>query len=199
MSMFFDIEQNSEEWYSLKLGKFSASMISDLFADKKTKTYQNTITRIAFERITGRSQEKYSNGWMKHGHEFEPEAAEAYEMMTFCELGNGGLWLMNDWYCASPDRKIKGQNGGIEIKCPSFQVYRDYLQKQEIPKDYLLQMYGQMLATGWDFVDYMPYVSPNVKQLLTRVERDEAKIKELDEKIQECIEETQILINQIKQ
>ncbi len=162
----YDIDQNSEEWQALRLGKFTASTFSDLFMKKETKGYSNAIIKVAFERVTGESEEGYSNKWMQRGHEKEPFAVENYELFTFNETEPAGFYEYNDFIGASPDRKITGQNGGCEFKCPSFQVYSEYLETGKIPKSYYWQIHGQLLCTGWDYIDYMPYSSPKLKQII---------------------------------
>ena len=196
---FYDIDQNSEEWNILRLGKFTSSTHSDLFMAKTTAGYRNAIIKVAFERVTGESEERYSNKWMERGHEKEPFARENYELLTFNTLENGGFHEYNEWVGASPDAKITGQNGGCEFKCPSFQVYNEYLELGKLPKSYFWQVHGQLLCTGWDFIDYMPYSSPKLKQILIRVDRDEAVLNQLKDQLLMCIEEVKILIERIKQ
>ncbi len=196
---FYNIDQNSEEWDGLRLGKFTASTFSDLFMDKKTAGYQKAIIKVAYERVTGESEESYNNKWMQRGHEKEPFARENYELLTFNQLENGGFYEYSDFVGASPDAKIIGQNGGCEFKCPSFQVYNEYLETKKIPKSYYWQIHGQLLCTGWDFIDYMPYSSPKLKQILIRVERDDKVLELLKSKLNECIEEVKILVERIKQ
>ena len=194
-----DIEQNSEEWDALRIGKFTASTFGSLFMAKTTTGYKKAIIKVAFERVTGESEESYSNKWMQRGHEKEPFACENYELLTFNSLENAGFYEYSDFVGASPDRKIAGQNGGCEFKCPSFQVYYEYLETGKIPKDYFWQIHGQMLCTGWDFIDYMPYSSPKLKQILVRVERDETILERLKTQLSICIEEVKVLIDKIKQ
>ena len=199
MIKFYDIDQNSEEWDEVRKGKFTASSFYDLFMDKKTAGYQKAIIKVAYERVTGESEEFYSNKWMQRGHEKEPIAVENYEMLTFNQTENGGFYEYSDFVGASPDRKIVGQNGGIEIKCPSFQVYHEYLETKKIPKAYFWQIHGQLLCTGWDFIDYMPFSSPYLKQILIRVERDQATLDQLIERLEMCVEEVKQMIEKIKQ
>jgi hypothetical protein len=196
-----DIEQNSEEWYALRIGKFTASSFADLFMAKTTKGYRNAIIKVAYERVTGESEETYSNKWMQRGHEKEPSAVENYELLTFNTCEPAGFYEYDEFTGASPDRKIVGLNGGAEFKCPSFQIYNEYLETGKIPKDYYWQIIGQLLCTGWDFIDYMPYSNPKLKQILIRIERNEheGNIGLLKEKLLECIEEVKILIEHIKQ
>lgn len=196
---FYDIDQNSEDWDALRLGKFTASTFSDLFMKKDSVGYQKAIIKVAYERVTGESEEAYNNKWMQRGHEKEPFARENYENLTWNTLENGGFYEYSDFIGASPDAKIVGENGGCEFKCPSFQIYDEYLRTKKIPKVYFWQIHGQILCTGWDFIDYMPFSSPKLKQILIRVERDEIVLKQLTEQLEESIEEVKILIERIKQ
>jgi len=201
MIKHYDVLQNEEEWDALRLGKFTASTFSDLFMAKTTKGYQNAIIKVAFERVTGESEESYSNKWMQRGHEKEPFAVENYELFSFNTCEPAGFYEYDEFTGASPDRKIVGQNGGCEFKCPSFQVYNEYLETQKLPKAYYWQIIGQLLCTGWDFIDYMPYSSPKLKQILIRIERSqhEAAIEQLKTQLSISIEEVKILIERIKQ
>jgi hypothetical protein len=197
----YAIDQNTEEWNELRIGKFTASTFADLFMDKKTKGYKNAIIKVAYERVTGECEESYSNKWMQRGHEREPFAVENYELITFNTCEPAGFYEYDEFTGASPDRKIIGLNGGCEFKCPSFQMYNEYLETGKLPKDYYWQIIGQLLCTGWDFIDYMPYSNPKLKQILIRIERSqcEADIEVLKCKLAECIEEVKSLIERIKQ
>lgn len=192
------IDQNSEEWDQIRIGKFTASTFADLFMDKKTAGYQKAIIKVAYERVTGESEERYTNSWMQRGHEKEALAAENYELLTFNTLETAGFYEYNEFVGASPDRKIVGENGGCEFKCPSFNTYNEYLETGKIPKSYFWQIHGQLLCTGWDFIDFMPYSHPNLKQMLIRVERDEAIQEQLKMKLYESITEVKQLIERIK-
>ena len=196
--IFHDVDQNSENWNGLRLGKFTASSFSDLFMDKKTQGYQKAIIKVAYEIVTGESEEIYSNKWMQRGHEKEPIAVANYERFSFNDSLAGGFFEYNEFVGASPDRRLVNENGGCEFKCPSHQVYHEYLKKQALPSIYYWQVHGQILCTGWDFVDFMPYSSPKLKQILIRVYRDEKILDQLKWKLDECIIEVKEMINLIK-
>lgn len=204
---FHDIEQDhsdGSDWHEMRLGMFTASMISDLFMDKKTAGYQNCIINVAFERVTGKRQYQFHNKWMQYGNDTEFEAREFYQQFTLNAISNGGIWIASDWFCASPDGKIEGKNGGIELKCPAVNTYLAYIESLQkfgvtkVPTEYYLQMQAQMLATGWDFVDYMPYYSGELKQLLTRVYRDELVINQMLVRLDEAVKDAEIMIDKIK-
>jgi hypothetical protein len=197
--IFYDVIQNSEEWDALRLGKFTASEFGNLFMGKETKGYQDSIIKVAYEKVTGYSEEKFSSKFMQRGHDQETLAREAYELLTFETLENGGFYEYDEFTGASPDAKIQGKNGGSELKRPSFRIYNEYLLSQKLPSIYYWQIHGQMLCTGWDFVDFMPFSHPNLKQVLIRVERDEKVLSLLKEQLLISIEEVKKLIEIIKQ
>jgi len=73
------VDQNSEEWFALRRGKFTASTFKDLFMGKDTQGYKDAIYKVAFERLTNQSPESFTNEYMQRGTELEPEARAWYE------------------------------------------------------------------------------------------------------------------------
>jgi len=73
------------------------------------------------------------------------------------------------------------------------------LETHKIPKSYFWQIHGQMLCAGWDFIDYMPFSSHKLKQILIRVERDQSVLDQLIERLNECTNEVIQLIERIRQ
>ena len=72
----------------------------------------------------------------------------------------------------SPDGIIRGQECGLEIKCPSAAVHVKYLLRGTLPPEYAPQVHGSIFITGfprWRFVSYRRHFPP----LVLTVERDE--------------------------
>ena len=194
----YTVDQNTDEWMALRLGKFTASSFADLFMGEKTKGLRDAKIKVAFERVTGQSEEFYSNKWMKRGHEREPEARSYYEDITGNEVEDAGFYAYGSYIGASPDGKIVGENAGIEIKCPSFSVYAEYLESNEVPKAYYWQVHGQLLCTGWDYIDFIAYNSKMLPHILIRVNRDEDVLVKLKKRLYECIREVRNFEYQLK-
>lgn len=93
----YNFDQNTVEWSAARLGKFTASMFSDIFAAKTTQSYQHAIYRVAFERLAGVPIETYSNAAMERGHKLEPYARETYEEEQFQFVQQVGFCELNDW------------------------------------------------------------------------------------------------------
>ncbi|MBK7381656.1 MAG: YqaJ viral recombinase family protein [Ignavibacteriales bacterium] len=193
---FYDVEQNSDEWLSLRRGKFTASSFKDLFMKETTQGYQDAIYKVIFERLTGESPESFTSDWMQRGHELEQEAREWYELETYNKVHNGGFFEYNDWTGASPDGLV-GNNGLVEIKCPKYSTMIDYLLKKELPKIYYYQVHGQLLVTDRKWCDFVAY-HPALPKIILRIERDSNVDKEILVKLLKATEEAMQIIDRLK-
>lgn len=188
--IYHDIQQNTDEWLRLRLGKFTASMFKDVMAKTNTATYTNAIYQIAYERITGEITNGYTNEWMERGKELEPEARLWYEL-NFEEVSNGGFFC-DDWVGASPDGLI-GTEGLIEIKCPKPSTHIQYLIDNELPSIYQWQVQGQLYVTNRKWCDFVSY-HPKLKPLVVRVNRDETIIAELQARLDQSIQKAKQIL-----
>ena len=196
MKYYYDIEQNTDEWLKLRMGKFTASMFHELFAKPTTKEYQNAINKVVFERMTGELTESFSNGWTERGHLLEDEAVEAYELKTFRKIVKVGFVELDEWVGCSPDG-LNGDEGMLQVKCPKFSTLIDYHLSNEVPKDYAIQMQGELWVTGRKWDDFYVY-HPKLKPLLKRVERDEKMIGEIKKNVETAIKEVERRIAKLK-
>lgn len=190
------VDQNTDEWLELRLGKFTASMFKDLKASKSTLTYKKAIYNTAFEILTGEVPENFSSGWMERGRELEPLAREQYEMLRFDTVEDGGFWEANRYVGASPDGLVNN-DGLLEIKSPAPHTFIEYYQKKKLPTIYEWQVQGQLLVTGRDWCDFMAY-HPKLKPLIIRVERDEVLISEIELALDEAIEKVEAIVKELK-
>lgn len=193
---YHNVEQNSEEWFSLRIGRFTASTFKSLFAAKSTAEYQKAINKVVFEKLTNEAPESFKNEYMERGSELEPIAIEQYELNTFNDTTNGGFFSIGDYIGASPDRLVD-DDGMVEAKCPSFHTMITYLLKKELPSEYKYQVHGQLFVTGRKWCDFIAY-HPKLKMLIIRVERDEAIINEIKQALDEAIKLVEYRINAIK-
>lgn len=181
--IYHNIKQNTDEWFALRLGKFTASNFKDIMSKDTTATYMNAIYQVVYERITGEIQNGYTNEWMERGRELEPEARLWYEL-NYSDIENGGFFG-DDWLGASPDGLI-GTDGLIEIKCPKPSTHIQYLIDNALPPIYKWQVQGQLYITDRQWCDFVSY-HPKIKPLIIRVGRDEKSINELKDKLNESI------------
>lgn len=181
-----EVEQNTDEWMKVRGGKFTASTFSDLFAKPSTATYRNAVNKVVFERLTGEIPESFSNKWMERGKELEPQAIEAYELSTFNKVQRVGFVEYSDWIGCSPDGLI-GADGMIQVKCPASSTLIEYIMDNEVPRDYMIQIQGELWITERKWSIFYVY-HPKLKPLSIRVERDEKLILEIRKNIETAIE-----------
>lgn len=173
----FNCEQQSEEWFAIKLGKVSASRFSEVL-NKKTgrRTY---MLKLLAERLSGETAPSYSNKAMDFGAEYEPRARAYYEAL-YGKIEQVGFVELNEDVGCSPDGLV-GENGLIEIKCPYPSTHLSYIDKNVLPAVYKPQVQGQLWVTGRKWCDFVSY-NPKIKARpfwKIRIFRDEDYIKEL--------------------
>ena len=79
------MEQRTEEWFAARLGKVTASKVSDVMAKTKSGYSASRATymsQLLVERMTGTRAEGFTNSAMQWGTDTEPQARAAYEFIT---------------------------------------------------------------------------------------------------------------------
>lgn len=158
-----DIQQNSEEWYALRLGKVTASHFGSIMANEG-KAFGDTAKKyalqVALELATGQKAEhsfSFTNKHMVRGHEQEPVAKMLYENEYFVDITNGGFFDHGD-YGDSPDGLVD-EDGAVEIKCVIATTHYDTIKRQSFDPVYKWQLIGHLDCTGRDWVDFISYCS----------------------------------------
>lgn len=181
------IEQGTDAWKALRVGKATASRIADAIAKTKTgwgASRANYCAELVAERLTGQPADRFVSGPMQWGKDCEPQARSAYRFYTgnavekidFVEHPSIAM------SGASPDGLVL-DDGLIEIKCPSTSVHIATLLGAPIDPAYLTQMQWQMACTGRDWCDWVsfdPRMPEDMALHIERVERDDKRIKELE-------------------
>lgn len=186
------IEQGSAEWFAARLGRITASRVSDVMARTKSgygAARKNYMMELLCQRLTGNREEGFTSAAMQRGIDMEPLARSAYEVETG-RIVTEASFVTNPLYGqigASPDGFV-GDDGLIEIKCPNTAQHVACLQKNEPDSRYWWQMQCQMFCTDalWcDFVSFDDRMPEQLQVFITRVDRDEQAIETLRD---ECLE-----------
>jgi len=183
----FDIVQNSDEWFQIRLGKFSASICADLLMDKKTIGYTALIQKIIEERITGlpcESKKFQGNQFTERGHELEQIARTDYEFRNLTTIKQIGVIELDEWVLCSPDGLIEN-NGLYQAKCPIFSTQLEYLKTQKVPTNYYKQMQFELMVSGREFNVFNSF-HPSLPAVDIIVNRDEKMIDEIRKRIDEA-------------
>ena len=173
--------QGSAEWFQQRLGCLTGSRMYEACAKKKNGEYYQSradlLTEKLIERLTGSPAEHFVTDAMQWGTFHEDDARAMYEtakgaLVTECayfphpSIAHSG---------ASPDGLV-GDDGVIEIKCPSTGVHLETVLAGAIPEKHTYQMAWEVESTGrqWaDFISYDPRLPGNLSFFCARYEPPE--------------------------
>lgn len=198
------MEQGSEAWIAIRLGRVTASRVADVIARTKTgpgASRANYLAELLAERLTGNCQESFTSAAMQWGTDQEPEARLAYEFRTDATVEQVGFIdhpsiAMSG---ASPDGLV-GADGLVEIKCPITATHVETLLTGVIPGKYETQMLWQMACTGraWcDFASFDPRLPEEMRLYVKRFARDDKRIAEMEEQVREFLFELDTTVRRL--
>ena len=198
------MEQGTEAWFNIRIGKVTASRVADVLAKTKTgysTTRDNYMAQLVCERLTGQKGESFTNAAMQHGTETEPLARAAYEARYDVLVDEVGFVSHPtiEMSGASPDGLV-GDDGLIEIKCPNTATHLETLLSESVPNKYYTQMQFQIACTGrkWcDFVSFDNRLPTELQMFVKRVSRDDMYIKLIEDEIVKFLAELDTKINQL--
>jgi len=200
-------EQRSPEWHALRVGKVTASRISDVLAELKkgngeAATRRNYKAEIIAETLTGIPADNFVSKEMQWGLDNELFACAAYELATDTMVDAIGFATHPhiERFGASPDGLV-GDLGLVEVKCPNTATHLDYLLAGEVPADYRAQMFAAMSCTGreWsDFVSFDPRLPERFRLFVKRLYRHEGKIREIELKVERFLGEVDDVLKRLE-
>jgi len=161
LKIYKDIVQNTKEWDEIRKLKFTASDASTIMAQGKglktlvKKLLAKYYSSGNYDDFTG----EYKNKAMERGHEYEDKARTIYELETGNKVEQVGFVELDENTGASPDGLVD-DDGLLEIKNHSDEVYLQLMMDGKIDSKYINQMQMQMYVTGRKWCDYFAF-NPN--------------------------------------
>ena len=195
------IEQGTQEWLALRVGRVTSSRISDLLAGGKGLTRAAYRNQIVAERLTGLPCESdFENEHMRRGTEQEPFSRAAYEVKTGVMVDLVAFVAHPRLMAgASPDGLV-GADGGLEMKNPTPHVHIGYLEDARVPPKYVAQMQWAMACTGrawWDFVSYRADLPQNARLFVCRLKRDDEWIRKTEAEVEKFLAEVDEMVERL--
>ena len=181
------MEQRSDDWFTARLGRVTASRINDVMATLKSggesAGRKNYRAQLVAERLTNKPTDSFCSEAMRRGTEQEPFARQSYEFFTGNDVVEVGFieHPTIEMSGASPDGLV-GDDGMIEIKCPNTATHIDWLLAGVVPSEHVKQMQWQMecMDREWcDFVSYDPRLPVDLQLFIVRCERDDVLLNEI--------------------
>ncbi len=199
--------QGTPEWHTARLGKVTASRISDVMAKPKSGrgtsvSRANYAAQLIRERLTHEWEKGFFNEHTKRGIELEPMARAAYEFETDNQVVEVGFVphptiTMSG---ASPDGLI-GDDGITQIKCRNATKHIAYLLNGKIGNDEFLQVQWEMACTkrNWcHFVNFNPGFPPSMQLFIKHIDRDDERICEMEKEVVQFLIEVNEQVEKLK-
>jgi len=204
MKIIETCEQGSAEWLTMRLGKVTASRVAEVLSkgrgaspSQKEKSY---MIELIAETLTGQSKPFFENDAMRWGTETEPQARSMYEINNdFLTVKEVAFIELNDFIGVSPDGLV-GDNGLLEIKCPTTTTQIKRALSDDYSADYKAQIQMQLWVSEreWcDFVSFDPRLDCEASYLQQRVMRDEEYIKVMQDKVFAFVEKKNEFIKRL--
>jgi hypothetical protein len=160
---FPELIQHSDEWFAVRRGIVTASVVGQLVTAKTIKPAANDYSRalttlLVAERITGWTEMVYSNYDMARGTMDEPIARGVYSE-HYAPAVETGFMVRDDWGWSigySPDALV-GNDGLIEVKSRAPKKHLATILADEVPPENMAQIQCGLLVSGRDWCDYISY------------------------------------------
>ncbi len=204
MNIITELEQGSAEWHRLRLGKVTASRMSDVLSKGRgkapSKTAETYMMELIAERLTGEAKPFFENEAMRWGTETEPQARSMYEVNNnFVSVDEVAFIEHSEFVGVSPDGLI-GEDGMLEIKCPTTITQIKRALTYDYSEDYKAQIQMQLWVAQreWcDFVSFDPRIDCDASFLQQRVYRDEEFIDNMKVVTTSFVERMNEIYNQL--
>jgi hypothetical protein len=175
---FPELIQGSDEWFAVRRGIVTASVVGQLITTKTIKPAANDYSRgltalLVAERITGWTEFVYSNAAMERGTMDEPIARGVYSE-HYAPAVETGFMIRDDWGFSigySPDGLV-GSDGLIEVKSRAPKKHLATILADEVPPENMAQIQCGLLVSGRDWCDYVSYCG-GMPMWVKRVTRDD--------------------------
>lgn len=178
-----EVKQGSIEWIEARCAIPTASRFDSIITatGKPSAAASNYLGELIAESILGTSFDDQTSEWMERGKQMEPNAVKFYEFERDIDTQEVGFVTLEDGSAGcSPDRLV-GDDGGLEVKCPSPSQHVLYLLDSFGTK-YKQQVQGCLWVCEREWWD-MESFHPLMPAAIVRVYRDEDYI----DKMAQCV------------
>ncbi|OPZ79389.1 MAG: YqaJ-like viral recombinase domain protein [Alphaproteobacteria bacterium ADurb.Bin438] len=191
-----NFEQGTDEWFAVRLGKFTASQAHTIGVGGKG--LETLVKEKACEILTGKTKDYFKSEAMEQGNELEHEARQMFEFMTGLTVEQVGFYELDKYTGVSPDG-LTSDDGLIEIKCPQGKTFLDYMLDGKVDTKYMWQMQMQMMITEKNHCYYVVY-NPDFENpiIIKKIDRDEDKIEKIKSGLESGIKQLEEILDKVK-
>lgn len=159
---FFDVEQGTEEWLSLRCGILTASemrlIVAPTLNTASNDKERSHLFELLGQRITRHVEPRYIGDDMLRGQWDEVEARIKYRE-HFAPVTECGFITNDDHGFVigySPDGLV-GDDGLIECKSRRQKFQVETISTDQVPDEYMLQIQTGFLVSGRKWLDFVSY------------------------------------------
>jgi putative phage-type endonuclease len=147
------IEQGTSDWHKFRAEGIGSSDAAAVLGISPWKT----PLQLYEEKVNPKTEEGPTNWAMQRGHEMEPKARAAYEILHDIEMPAAlVVHPLYPYIRASLDGYNKERKRILEIKCPGKEDH-DFAKKGVLPLKYFAQVQHQLFATGAEACHYWSF------------------------------------------
>lgn len=177
MKIYEDMEQGSQEWFAVRLGKLTGSDAQCIATNGKG------LETLVFEKVaeimTGKMKPQYTNDDMARGNELEALARSSYELESGLLVKKVGFMELDENVGSSPDGLID-KDGMVEIKCKNDALFAKYMYEGKIESSHNWQIQMNLYISGREWCDYVIFNENFPKTtIITRINKNEGDIAKL--------------------
>lgn len=202
------MQQQTAEWFQSRAGCCTGSHAADIMAFLKSgkgeiKARADYRGKIIAERLTGMpDMEGFNSAYMQWGTEQEPFARAAYEREEGVMVEECGFILHPSIpRCGGSCDGFIGDDGIMEIKAPATSTHLRWILDGVVPAEHEPQMSFYLAVTGrkWaDFITYDPRLPKQLRMMVIRLQRNEARIAEIEEAVRVFNAEVDAVIDRLR-
>jgi putative phage-type endonuclease len=170
---------------------------------KESEKRRKLKIELIAERMTDTMVGRFVNDAMQWGLDTEPAARDRYEEITGTLVSLCGFAVHGEipFFGASPDGLV-GDDGLIEIKCPTTTTYTEWMIGGVVPGQHKPQMLAQLAVTGRKYVDFFafdPRVKVGSQHFLCRYEPAEKDIVKVEDAARVFLKELDDIFDRVIQ
>lgn len=170
-----DLEQGSDAWRKARLGVVTGSAIDGVLTPGKLLPSKSTgyLNQLVAETLIGQPCDDFDgSAWTERGTLMEDEARRWYAFDRDVEIDRVGFITTDDGRVGCSPDGLVGEDGGIEIKCPSLKTFVGYATDHDALRDaYVGQTQVFLFVTGRKWIDLVAY-NPAFNPVVVRVTPD---------------------------
>lgn len=186
--------QRSEAWYKKRAGIPSASGLGFLFDTLKdgytpSAKARKYLRQLAYEKYFGITHDSFVTKPMADGIFYEDFAKAVYKKDTGNKLVEAFSYI-SDWFVATPDAIVvdkSGKRGLLECKVVGDETFMKLIE-DGTPVEHELQVQGQMMASGYNWVDYIVVNLKTKSYFMKRIKRNNKLIERIYERLHEPLD-----------